>query len=487
MPPPLPPPSPHPSPATGSRALTLSFVMLVLMLVLSALDQTVVSTALPSIVRELQGAAWLSWVFSAYLIAATVAVPLYGRLADLHGPKPVLLAAVALFLIGSALCGASRSMLELVVARGIQGAGGGGLLTLAMTSVVRLYPANQRASLQGLLGAAYGLSTMAGPLAGGFVVEHASWRWAFFINLPLALLAWVVLARQFPKSPAVQGGRMDYLGAGLLSAGLVALLLGTRADSGGGINGLLVVMAMALLTSFVWAQTRVAQPLLPLTLFANRGFSAVIALSAASGFALFAAVMFMPLYFQSARGLSPTESGWHTMPLMAGITLASIGSGRCLSRWGRVRVVALVACALCTVAFAVLAAVLRDSAVSVDIVSWSLLPLGMAIGALFPLLSVVAQSSAPLRLMGVATASPVMFRAVAGAVGVTLLGRLFHELMLNRALGSALSIVFFVTGATLLLALAAAMYMPVALARPAAPLPPGPMQTSANIPRVGDA
>jgi len=218
----------HAEAAAIPRPLLISFAMLMLMLMLAALDQTIVSTALPSIARDLQGASRMSWVFSAYLIAATVAVPVYGKLADLHGTKPVLLVAVALFLVGSVLCGISRDMDELILARGLQGAGGGGLLTLAMMSVVRSFAPQLRARLQGLLGAVYGLSTMAGPLAGGFMVEHLSWRWAFFINLPAGLLALGVLAAVFPRQAPTQRGAMDVLGAVLLAATLVCLLLGTR-------------------------------------------------------------------------------------------------------------------------------------------------------------------------------------------------------------------------------------------------------------------
>ncbi len=461
------------------KALKLTLAMLLLMLVLAALDQTIVSTALPSMAKDLGGTARMSWVFSAYLISSTVAVPLYGKLADLHGAKPVLLVAVGLFLLGSVLCGASRDMNELILSRGLQGAGGGGLLTLAMMAVVRIFPAESRSRLQGLLGATYGLSIMFGPLVGGYLVEHASWRWSFFINLPVGLLAWAVLARNFPKVAAVGKGRMDYLGAVLLSAALVSLLMSTRPADPGQLPAVAwAALGGVLVVAFVWAQARVRSPLLPLSLFAQHGFSAAMWLSAAGGFALFAVVVFIPQYFQIARGLSPASSGWQSMPLMAGVTVASIASGRRLAKTGQVRGTAVLACAVAAVAFALLGLLLRSHTPSLAWVSVCLFPLGMGIGALFPLVTVVAQISAPLPLMGIATASPVMFRTVAGAVGVSVLAALFtHEMARELALhavgvspqtvfGLALSEVFGVSAAVSAVACVAAWRMPVRLARP---------------------
>lgn len=410
--------------------------MLVVMLMMAALDQTIVSTALPVIARDLekalQGAERSSWVFSAYLIASTVAVPLYGKLADMHGSKPLLLTSVSLFLVGSVLCGLSRDMTELILARGIQGAGGGGLLPLAMMSVQRLFPESARAKFQGMLGAVYGLSTMMGPLVGGYLVEHFSWRWAFFINLPLGLAAAAVLVSQFPRVKPAQRDRMDYAGALLLSAGLVSLLLSTNQQPLAGVaisTSTFAVVGVALIAAFVWLQSRIAHPLLPLSLFAKREFSAASLLSACTGFMLFAGVVFMPMYFQNSRGLSPADSGLHLMPLMAGITVASIVCGRVLAATGKVRSTALLACLLVAAAFALLGWWVREPGVSMWLLSSVLFPVGLGIGALFPLVTVVAQNSAPMPLMGMATASPVMFRSVTGAVGVSVLATMFASAM----------------------------------------------------------
>ncbi len=459
--------------------------MLVFMLMMAALDQTIVSTALPVIARDLHGAERSAWVFSAYLIASTVAVPLYGKLADMHGSKPLLLMSVGLFLWGSVLCGLSRDMTELILARGVQGAGGGGLLPLAMMSVQRLFPEAARAKFQGLLGAVYGLSTMMGPLVGGYLVEHFSWRWAFFINLPLGLVAATVLASQFPKLKPAQRGRMDYLGALLLSAGLVSLLLSTNRQPLAGVsisNTAFALIGVSLLAAFVWLQSRIAHPLLPLSLFAKREFSASTLLSACTGFMLFAAVVFLPQYFQNARSLSPADSGLHLMPLMAGITIASITCGRVLAATGRVRSTALAACTLVTVAYLALGVLVRNPAVSLMGLSACLLPLGMGIGALFPLVTVVAQNSAPMPLMGMATASPVMFRSVAGAVGVSVLASLFAAVLASglasatqsggapqTVLGLALSSVMWAAASVSSMAAIVSCGLPWRLVRRAAP------------------
>ena len=260
----------------------LPFAMLVLTLVLAALDQTILSTALPVISRELPGGWPLAWVFSAYLLAATVVIALYGRLADVLGKKPMLLLAIGLFLAGSLACGASQDVQQLVLARALQGAGGGGLMTLAMLTVPDLFAPEQRGRYQALLGAAYGVSTMFGPLMGGALVEHLSWHWAFWMNVPPAALAWGVLASTLPSKPtaaqppATQGAQrmaIDWLGAVLLTAALVLLLLATQRDQ---LNlpervsrWLLLVLGATFTLAFVWRQKRVAHPLLPLSLFAR--------------------------------------------------------------------------------------------------------------------------------------------------------------------------------------------------------------------------
>jgi EmrB/QacA subfamily drug resistance transporter len=454
----------EPDPAIP-RPLAISFAMLMVLLALAALDQTIVSTALPAIAREFHGTSRIAWVFSAYLIASTVAVPLHGRLADHYGSKPVLLAAIALFLAGSLLCGLSDGMEALVLARGLQGAGGGGFLTLAMTSVVRMFSPQMRARLQGLLGATYGLSTMAGPVVGGWIVDHGSWRWAFFINLPIGLLAAVLLARFQPRQAPDHRGAMDYPGALLLAAALICAMLATgRGPAPFLPASVFAALGAGLTAVFLWTQSRSASPLLPLALFRLPAFSGAVALSAASGVMLFAAVVFLPLYFQTVRGLTPGESGWHLMPLMAGITLASIACGRWLSRTGRVRVVAAAAGGLACLSFVALGGLVREPGASVALIAAGLFPLGMGIGALFPLVTVVAQIAAPPGLLGIATASPVMFRSVAGALGLSLLALLWSAATAGVA-GGNLGAVLWTAAGIAAVAAGLSRFLPVRLTR----------------------
>lgn len=418
----------------------LPFAMLVLTLVLAALDQTILSTALPVMARELPGHWPLAWVFSAYLLAATVVITLYGRLADVLGRKPMLLLAIGLFLVGSLACGASHDLQQLVVARALQGAGGGGLMTLTMLTVADLFPLEQRGRYQGLLGAAYGVSTMFGPLLGGALVEHLSWHWAFWLNVPLAALAWGVLARTLPSkrvvaqasgTPEARMG-IDWLGAALLAAALVALLLATQH---GQLNlpervslWLLLALGAALTLAFLWRQHRAAHPLLPLSLFARPAYAAASFIGLASGVALYAAVVFLPQYLQIGLHLSPTGSAWHLLPLMAGVTVAAVASGKLLRAQKPAASLARVACVLMLLSFGLIVAALHWLPLQPLALSISLLPLGLGLGLLFPIVTVVAQRVSPLQHMGIATAAPVMLRSLGGAAGVALLAALLTHL-----------------------------------------------------------
>ncbi|QGW83613.1 MFS transporter [Variovorax paradoxus] len=420
----------------------LPFAMLVLTLVLAALDQTILSTALPVISRELPGAWPLAWVFSAYLLAATVVIALYGRLADVLGKKPMLLLAIGLFLAGSLACGASQDVQQLVLARTLQGAGGGGLMTLAMLTVPDLFAPEQRGRYQALLGAAYGVSTMFGPLIGGALVEHLSWHWAFWMNVPPAALAWGVLASTLPSKssaaqpPATQERQrmsIDWLGAALLTAALVLLLLATQQ---GQLNlpervslWLLLALGAMFTLAFVWRQKRVAHPLLPLSLFARPAYAAVSFIGTATGVALYAAVVFLPQYLQIGLHLSPTGSAWHLLPLMAGITLAAVTSGKLLRAQRPAASIARAACMLMLLSFGLMAGVLHWLPARPLALSAALLPLGLGLGLLFPIVTVVAQRVSPAQHMGIATAAPVMLRSLGGAAGVALLAALLAHLM----------------------------------------------------------
>jgi EmrB/QacA subfamily drug resistance transporter len=408
-------------PTPQRRALTALLVLLAL----AALDQTIVSTALPAITADLRDGSRLSWVFSAYLVTSTVAVPLYGRLADRFGAKPVVLAATLLFLAGSLLCGFSTHLDMLILARALQGAGGGGFMILTMTAMGQMLPPAQRGRLQGLAGGVFGIATMVGPVVGGLMVQHLSWRWAFFINVPLALAAGIALAIHQPRYAVEERRSIDYIGALLLTVALTCMTLATSREAPPiGSTTTLTLAALVFAAIFLWCETRVASPLLPLSMFRHPAFTGATIVSASSGVMLYVVVVFMPLYFQTHRGLLPSDSGWHLLPLMVGITAGSTGSGRVLSATGKARDIGLAATLLATAGFATLALLMHGHDAPLTLLSAILVPLGIGIGALFPLITLVSQSTVSPALLGIATASPVMIRLVAGAVSVAALATL---------------------------------------------------------------
>ncbi len=479
------------------RRTSLTYAMFIVVLVLAALDQTILATALPSISAEFADqSAQLSWVFSAYLIVSTVVIPLYGKLADIHGSKPLLLGAIGLFLIGSVACGFAGSMNQLIIARAIQGVGGGGLMTLTMLGVVDLYPLETRGRYQAMLGASYGISTMFGPLVGGYLVEHLSWHWTFFINVPPALLALAVLVACFRRPAARHPQPVDYLGAALLAGVLVSVLLATRRSSEGGMGGggidtgtmwSLLSLAAVLAVGFIVVERRVKHPLLPLSMFGSRAFSAATVVSAGTGIVLFSAVVFLPIYLQTGLGFSPSASAWQLLPVSMGITFAAIASGKMLRAQGRVRTVAVVACVLSALSFALLALLFRFAPERVGLMSVCLFPLGAGIGALFPLITVVAQFNVPPQMIGVGTSTPIMMRTLGGALGVAALGSLLAQGITDyysqsgvwtgsikpdafaAAFASGIQPVYEIGAVVCLLAAGVACLLPLRLARPSAP------------------
>ena len=406
----------------------LIFLALMFVLLLASLDQTIVSTALPTIVGDLGGLAHLSWVVTAYLLTSTIAGPLYGKLGDLYGRKIVLQAAIVLFLIGSVLCGLSQSMTELIGFRALQGLGAGGLMVVTLAVVGDIIPPRERGRYQGYFGAVFGVSTIIGPLLGGFFVDNLSWRWIFYVNLPVGIVAWLVIAAAFHASSTRRRHDMDYLGAAMLAGALAAIVLFT---SLGGTTYpwrswqivTLMIASIMLLPAFVLVESRAAEPILPLSLFRNHTFSTTSAIGFIVGFALFGAVTYLPLYLQVTKGASPTRSGLQLTPLMAGLLVTSIVSGQLISRLGRYRVFPIIGTAVMAVAMFLLAQL--GVGTSLWIATLDAFVLGLGLGLVMQVLVLAVQNAVPYTVMGVATSGSTLFRQVGGSIGVALFGTIF--------------------------------------------------------------
>jgi EmrB/QacA subfamily drug resistance transporter len=410
------------------RSVWVVFSGLLLVMLLAALDSTIVATALPTIVGEMGGIGHLSWVVTAYLLAQTVVTPLYGKLGDLYGRKRVLQSAVVIFLVGSALCGMARSLEALIAFRALQGLGGGGLMVSSMAAVGDVIPPRERGRYQGIFGGVFGLSSVAGPLIGGFFTTHLSWRWIFYVNLPLGIAAMLVLGATLPANPERKKHRIDYAGASALAAALAAVVLLT--DLGGTawpwaspqIVGLGVIGAVSL-ALFVWLEGRAAEPVLPLRLFRNRIFSVSSAVGVVVGFAMFGSITFLPLFLQTVKGASPTNSGLQLLPVMGGMLVTSIVSGQLISRWGRYRLFPILGTAVMSAGLFLLARMRPDT--SLAAASLAMLVVGAGLGMVMQVLVLAVQNSVDYEDLGVATSGATLFRSIGGSLGTAVLGAVF--------------------------------------------------------------
>jgi EmrB/QacA subfamily drug resistance transporter len=418
-----------PTAETDTRALVPVFAALMLGMLLAALDQTIVSTALPTIVGDLGGLKHLSWVVTSYLLASTTSTPLYGKLGDMYGRKGIFQLAIVVFLAGSVLSGAAQSMTELVLCRGLQGIGAGGLMVGAQAIIGDLVPPRERGRYMGLMGSVFAFASVVGPLLGGFFVDTLSWRWVFYVNLPIGVVALMVTATRLhlphrERSPH----RVDYLGAALLAAGATALILLTTwggneyAWNSGVIIGL-GIAGVALLVLFVFREKRAAEPVIPLRLFRSGPFSVTSGTALLVGLAMFGALTFLPLFLQVVDGASPTGSGLLMLPLMAGLLAASISSGRLITRIGRYKVFPVAGAAIMTAGMFLLS--LLDVHTARSTSSLYMLVIGVGIGMLMPVLVLVAQNSASPRDIGAATSTATFFRSIGGSVGVAVFGAIF--------------------------------------------------------------
>jgi EmrB/QacA subfamily drug resistance transporter len=414
--------------ALHGRALATVFGALMLGMFLAALDQTIVSTALPTIVGDLGGIDHLSWVVTSYLLASTASTPLYGKLGDMYGRKPVFLAAILIFLAGSLLSGLSRSMGELIAFRGLQGVGAGGLMVGAQAIIADIVPPRERGRYMGLIGSVFAVASVAGPLLGGFLVEAISWRWVFYVNMPVGVAAILVVAFRLRLRTPPTRHDIDYLGAVLLTAGVSALILvttwgGNQYAWGSAVIVGLAVAGVLLVGAFLWHERRAAEPIIPLGLFRSSVFRVASSLGFLIGLAMFGAIIFIPLFLQLVYGVSPTSSGLRMLPLMAGLLGASILSGRAISRIGRYKAFPIAGTAVTAVGMLLL------SRLDVDTAPWLasvyMLVLGIGIGLVMQVLVLVVQNDAPMRDIGVATSTATFFRSMGGSLGVALFGAIF--------------------------------------------------------------
>ncbi len=397
-------------------------------MLLAALDQTIVATALPTIVGDLGGLEHLSWVVTAYLLAQTVITPLYGKLGDLYGRKRVLQVAIVIFLIGSALCGLAQSMTELIMFRALQGLGGGGLMVGAQAALGDVVAPRQRGRYTGLFIAIFGAASVAGPLLGGFITTHLSWRWIFYINLPLGLVALGVLAVAFPSIAGTARPAIDYLGTSLLAIGLTSIVLVTTLGGNtlawsSPTVAVLGIGGVAALVAFFLVERRAAEPVLPPRLWHSRTFTLTSAVGFIIGFSLYGALTFLPLFQQVVRGASPTASGLQLLPLMLGLIVSSVGSGRLIARTGRYRIYPIVGTALTVVGLALLSQM--GPGTSTATAAGFMVVLGFGLGMVMQVLILAVQNDAPYEDLGVATAGATLFRSIGGSLGTAALGAVF--------------------------------------------------------------
>ncbi|WP_110656527.1 MDR family MFS transporter [Salinicola halimionae] len=414
------------TPSQQETRIVIGALMLVMFL--SSLSQTIVSAALPTIVGELGGLDYLAWIVTAYILAMTVVTPLYGKLGDIFGRKAVLQVAIILFLLGSALCGLAQSTTQLIIFRAVQGLGGGGLMVSSMAAVGDIVSPRERGRYQGYFGAVFGVSTVVGPLLGGYIVEHASWHWIFFVNVPIGLAALAVITMTFSPSASRHRPRIDYLGAMLLGLGLTALVL---ASSLGGKSVawtsptelLLAAVAVIGLIGLAWVERRAEEPILPPELFSERTFVISSTVCFIVGMAMFAAVTFMPIYLQVVHGFTPSLAGIALTPLMGGMLITSIISGRIISRIGRYRLFPIVGTALMSVGL------LLMSRLEMQTPGWMIalymLVLGAGIGLVMQVMVLAVQNAVDYRNLGVATSGVTLFRSIGAALGVAAAGTIF--------------------------------------------------------------
>ena len=426
--------APHPAIELSRRARFEVLGAILLALLLGALDQTIVGTALPTIVTDLRGNDLYTWVVTIYLLTSTISVPFYGKLSDVFGRKPFLLFGITMFLIGSALSGQSQTMEQLILFRGIQGIGAGSLFPISLAVIGDLFSPAERGKYQGLFGAVFGLSALVGPALGGFITDNVGWPWIFYVNIPIGILSLAVVARVLPSVRRPHGKlNLDWVGGVVFVAGMIPLLIGLtnkqRADWTDPQVGGLVAIGLALLVVFLFIESRAKEPIVPLDLWRDRTYAGSLVATFFASFGFFAAVIFLPRYYQVVLGESATASGYALMPLLIGVIGSSIASGQIVARTGKYKVLLLGAITLLGIG-SYLFTNLAASADTATIWLWQLI-LGIGIGPTLAVFTIVVQNAVPFGKLGVATSNLTFFRQMGGTIGLSIAGSLFGTQLAN--------------------------------------------------------
>ena len=421
--------------AVDPRVRMQIFIAVLLGLFLAALDQTVVGTALPRIVTDLHGNDLYTWAFTGYLLTATISGPIYGKLSDLFGRRPVLLFAVPLFLIGSVLCGLSREMWQFIAFRSLQGLGAGALFPVALAVIGDLFEPSERGKYQGFFGAVFGLSSLVGPAIGGIITDTVGWPWVFFVNLPVGFIVFAVIWRTLPTiRSAGPRPRIDYVGASVLVAALVPILLGLTnkqsADWADPSVGGLIAGGLAISVLFVFIESRTAEPIISLQLFRIRSFALSVVAMFMVSMAFFVPIVFLPRWFQVVGGATATQSGYQILALLGGLIFSAIASGQIVARTGRYRPLALGAAAILGIGLVLLSNLRADTPLPVLWV-WMFIT-GLGVGPMFAIFTLVVQAAVAPRQIGTATSSLTLFQQVGGSVGLAISGTVFGSRLVEE-------------------------------------------------------
>ena len=414
---------------------------ILLAMFLFALDQTVVSVALPRIVTQLRGESLYTWSVTIYLLTSTISGPIYGKLSDLYGRRPIFIWAVGLFLASSVFAGLSQEMWQFVLARGLQGLGGGAVFPIALAVIADLYPPEERAKYGALFGAVFGVSSVLGPFIGGTVTDTFGWPWIFFLNVPLGLVSLLICLRLLPPIKDPEGARnIDYVGAALFTAGLIPFLIGlTNKQTHDWIDPLvagLIGVGLAIGAVFLWWEARAADPIIRLALFRTRNFTIAVVSMFLTSFGFLGAILFVPRWFQSIKGLSATESGFNLLPLIFALIIGATVSGQIVARTGRYKLLILAAMVDLAAGLFLMTSLRADTPVE-QVWIWEVI-VGLGIGPSFAVFTALVQNSVPPRVVGIATASLTFFQQIGGTIGLTIAGTILGD-AITRELPVALT------------------------------------------------